>query len=98
MSFNLGKKDVNKKNTKTFELVVQLKNNKGKNTGHIKSIATNDSSKLSDFWSRYGNPKVKRKKKVRAAITTKEIDTAVKEANEYAEKINVNKQGVSIND
>ncbi len=74
-----------------FELVVQVRDNKGVSVGRTKSYVTDKASELETLWNRYGY-KPPRKKKAAAATTEKEIKIAFKEVESHTEKIRKNKQ------
>lgn len=75
-----------KKTSKTFEVTLLVKDNQGNPTGLTKNYSTDDPVKLSNFWNRYAGFSRKKKRKTKAAIG-KETNKGIKEAAEYAEKI-----------
>ena len=71
---------------KSFELVLQVRDREGKPTGQKKSYSTEDAVALHRFWVR-NSPKLKKKKKSKAAKTTKEVNDALKEVEQHTKMI-----------
>ena len=82
MDLKLGSKQPNK----SFELVLQVKDRNGKSTGRTKSYSTEDPVSLHNWFVR-NSPKTKKKKKVKAAKTTKEVNEALTEAEQHTKMI-----------
>lgn len=83
MNLDLGS---NLKTNRSFELVLQVRDSNGLPTGKTKSYDTDDAVKLHTFWVR-NSPKMKKKKKNKAAKSTKEINTALAEAESHTKMI-----------
>lgn len=82
-----------KKHSPQFELVVQIRDNKGFATGKTKSFVTEQPNELETIWNRYsGKIKKRRKKKVDAAKSNEDIKTALKETESHIQKIRKKKK------
>tara|TARA_R110000824_G_scaffold327224_1_gene514128 strand:+ start:888 stop:1169 length:282 start_codon:yes stop_codon:yes gene_type:complete len=75
-----------KQTNKTFEITLLVKDNQGNSTGFKKNYTTDDPVKLSNFWNCYSGVHKKKKRKTKAA-TGQEVNRGLKEAAEYADKI-----------
>ena len=85
MKLNIGS---NIKTPSIFELVIELKDKDGNPTGIKKSYQTNDASKLSDFWIRNNGIDKKKKRKKSDTVSSKDdINSAIKEIDNYTNKI-----------
>lgn len=75
--------------SKAFELVIQVKDNQGKQTGKVKYYSSDTPQGIADLWVRNNGIKTKRRRKniEAAAKTQEEIADGIKQANAYIEKI-----------
>jgi hypothetical protein len=73
--------------TNRFELVVLVRDNEGLPTGKKKTFVTESPDELELLWNRNSGRVKKKRKKVNAAKTEKEIQTAVQEVSNHIEKI-----------
>lgn len=71
----------------TFEIVLHLRDKEGKPIGQKKSYITSNPSKLHDFWIRNSGTTKKKRKKVEAASSEKDIQQAIKEVQTYTQEI-----------
>lgn len=77
---------------KTFELVIQVRDNKGNCLGRTKSFETESATELEEIWTRNNGIVKKRKKRKTEAAKKHEVEDAVKQATGYVEKIKKNKK------
>jgi len=83
----------------SYEIVILIRDSKGNimydewGNPRRKLYTAENSNQLSDIWSRYGNHNKKGKKKSRAAKTSKEINSALTDIEEYAKKVTQKKRG-----
>jgi hypothetical protein len=90
MDLNIGSET---QKSKQFELVIQVRDNKGNCTGKTKSFFTDDSKQLEELWIKNnGVVKKRRRKKAEAATTKNEVNNAIKQVNGYVEKIRKKKE------
>lgn len=76
-----------KKEEKYFELSLCVRDNDGKPTGKYKTIEADSGDKLAKFWHRHGGDNKRKKHKVSDAAKSDDVQTALKEASSYTEKI-----------
>lgn len=81
-----------KKEKPRFELVILLKDSEGIPTGKRKSFTAEDGPTLARHWSTNNGLVKKKKKKIKAAKTEKEITEGLEEMVSYVEKIRKNKR------
>lgn len=77
------------KPTRTFEIVVQLRDRKGNPTGRTKSFSHDNPAKIAEFWNRMrGRPKRKRKINKNAPLPKgKEADKIAQDMAGYAKGV-----------
>ncbi len=75
-----------------FELVIQVRDAQGNPTGKTKSFLTNKADELETYYNRNSGRLKKKKKKVEAATTDKQITEGLKEISHHIEKIRKQKQ------
>lgn len=81
--------NIGSENTKgsSFELVIQVRDSQGNPTGKTKTFVTDKAEELELFYNRNSGKFKKKKKKVEAATTEKEIKEGLKEVESHIEKI-----------
>lgn len=70
-----------------FELVIQVRDAQGNPTGKTKSFLTNKAEELESYYNRNSGRLKKKKKKVEAATSEKQITEGLKEIAQHIEKI-----------
>ena len=75
-----------------FELVIQVRDAQGNPTGKTKSFLTNKAEELESYYNRNSGRLKKKKKKIEAATTDKQITEGLKEVENHIQKIRKQKQ------
>ena len=75
-----------------FELVIQVRDAQGNPTGKTKSFLTNKAEELETYYNRNSGRLKKKKKKVEAATSEKQITEGLKEVENHIQKIRKQKQ------